>query len=132
MNKVCIPKLRFSGFDGEWEEKSLFDISEDVSYGMNAAAKKFDGIHKYIRITDIDSDSRKFSPNPVTSPEGSIDEKFKLKVNDIVFTRTGASVGKSYLYNVSDGALYYAGFLIKFSITNADSYFVFCHTLRNS
>ncbi len=132
MNSLNVPQLRFSGFEGEWENKTLFDISKEVSYGMNAAAKTFDGIHKYIRITDIDSDSRKFNPNPLTSPEGDIDERFKLKINDIVFTRTGASVGKSYLYNEDDGALYYAGFLIKFSITNANSYFIFCQTLKES
>ena len=132
MNSLNVPQLRFPGFDGEWENKTLFDISKDVSYGMNAAAKTFDGTHKYIRITDIDSDSRKFNPNPLTSPEGNIDERFKLKINDIVFTRTGASVGKSYLYNEEDGALYYAGFLIKFSITKANSYFIFCQTLKDS
>lgn len=130
--KALVPVLRFQEFEGNWEEKTLFDISKEVSYGMNAAAKTFDGIHKYIRITDIDSESRKFIPNPLTSPEGDIDEKFKLKVNDLLFTRTGASVGKSYLYDSKDGALYYAGFLIKFNIAKADSYFVYSLTLKES
>jgi hypothetical protein len=116
-------QLRFQEFDGEWEKKTLFDISKDVSYGMNAASKSFDGIHKYLRITDIDADTRKFNPNPLTSPEGFIDKKFKLKENDLLFTRTGASVGKSYLYDSKDGDLYYAGFLIKFNIVKANSYF---------
>jgi type I restriction enzyme S subunit len=132
MNRVNVPQLRFKGFEGEWKNKTLFDISKEVSYGMNAAAKAFDGTHKYIRITDIDSDSRKFIPNPLTSPEGHIDEKFKLKDNDLLFTRTGASVGKSYLYDSKDGALYYAGFLIKFNIAKANSYFVYSLTLKES
>jgi type I restriction enzyme S subunit len=132
MNRVNVPQLRFKGFKGEWENKTLFDISKEVSYGMNAAAKAFNGTHKYIRITDIDSDSRKFIPNPLTSPEGHIDEKFKLKDNDLLFTRTGASVGKSYLYDSKDGALYYAGFLIKFNIAKANSYFVYSLTLKES
>jgi type I restriction enzyme S subunit len=132
MNRVNVPQLRFKGFEGEWKNKTLFDISKEVSYGMNAAAKAFDGTHKYIRITDIDIDSRKFIPNPLTSPEGHIDEKFKLKDNDLLFTRTGASVGKSYLYDSKDGALYYAGFLIKFNIAKANSYFVYSLTLKES
>ncbi len=133
MQQLFSGKLRFKDENGKaypkWEEKTLFDISENVSYGMNAAATEFDGFHKYLRITDIVSG--KFKPNPLTSPAGQIDEKFKLMENDIVFARTGASVGKSYLYNPSDGNLYYAGFLIKFSITNANSYFVYSLTLRD-
>ncbi|MCH4100180.1 MAG: restriction endonuclease subunit S [Prevotella sp.] len=47
-----------------------------------------------------------------------------------MFARTGASVGKTYLYKKSDGILYYAGFLIKMNISEADSKFVFLQTLR--
>lgn len=128
--KKITPKLRFKGFKDIWSKKTLFDISENVSYGMNAAATEFDGIHKYIRITDIDVNTGEFKPDPLTSPLGDIDERFKLREGDIVFARTGASVGKSHLYNPKDGALYYAGFLIKFSITNANPYFIYSLTLR--
>ena len=128
----AVPKLRFKEFSEPWGKKTLFDISENVSYGMNSAAIEFDGVHKYIRITDIDIDSGTFKPNPLTSPDGEIEDKFKLKVNDIVFARTGASVGKSYLYNPKDGALYYAGFLIKFSITKANAYFIYSLTLKEA
>lgn len=126
-----IPELRFSEFTESWNRKSLKNLTSNPSYGMNAAATKFDGNNKYLRITDIDEESRKFSPNPLSSPEGFIDEKFVLKEGDIVFARTGASVGKSYLYNKDDGRLLYAGFLIKFSITGADSNFIFQQTLRD-
>jgi type I restriction enzyme S subunit len=130
--KVLAPKLRFKGFNDNWNKTSLFEISENVAYGMNAAAVEFDGIHKYIRITDIDEETGTFKPNPQTSPDGNKDDKFKLKEGDIVFARTGASVGKSYLYNPKDGNLYYAGFLIKFSLINADPFFVYSITLKES
>jgi type I restriction enzyme S subunit len=116
----------------EWEERKLGDISTKVMYGMNSAAKSFDGKNKYLRITDIDENSRSFVPNPLTSPEGEILEKYKLKPGDIVFARTGASTGKCYLYTESDGDLYFAGFLIKFSITEAIPYFIFVQTFRNT
>ena len=80
---------------------------------MNAAAVKFDGKHKYIRITDIDEETSDFIPNPLSSPDGVLEQKYLVKENDILFARTGASVGKSYLYNHNDGELYFAGFLIR-------------------
>jgi len=126
-----VPSLRFPEFDGEWEEKRLGDISSNVMYGMNSSAMSFDGTNKYIRITDIDEESRAFRPNPLTSPDGKLEEKYKLKDGDIVFARTGASVGKSYMYQESDGVLYFAGFLIRFSITSSNTKFVFQQTLRS-
>lgn len=98
---------------------------------MNAAAKPFDGSNKYVRITDINEESRQFSLSDLTSPEGAIEDKYKLREGDIVFARTGASVGKAYLYRTDDGNVLFAGFLIRFSITKADPYFVFCQTFRH-
>jgi type I restriction enzyme S subunit len=54
-----------------------------------------------------------------------------MKENDIVFARTGASVGKTYLYDKKDGCLYYAGFLIRANIRKGNPYFVFSETKRN-
>lgn len=99
-------------------------------YGMNSAAKDYDGFNKYIRITDISETSNKFIPNPLTSPDGDLEDKYKLKKGDIVFARTGASTGKTYLYDDNDRNLYFAGFLIKFHIDNADPKFIFYNTLK--
>ena len=57
-------------------------------------------------------------------------ENYRLQEGDIVFARTGASVGKTYIYKPSDGIMYYAGFLIRARIQpeySAD--FVFQNTL---
>ncbi len=127
-----IPELRFSEFTEEWVEKKLGEVADDFSYGMNSAATIYDGTNKYIRITDIDENTRTFSPNPLTSPNGTIETKFRLQKGDMVFARTGASVGKSYLYNNDDGNLYFAGFLIKVSIEKASEKFIFFQTLRSN
>jgi type I restriction enzyme S subunit len=127
-----VPTLRFPEFTSKWEKKKLGEISNEIMYGMNAAAIPFDGKNKYLRITDIDEDSRTFIPKPLTSPDGVIEKKYKLKVGDILFTRTGASVGKSYLYNSNDGNLFFAGFLIKFSIIGANPYLIFSQTLTSN
>ena len=111
-----------------WIITTLGDISENVMYGMNAKAISFDGKHKYIRITDIDEDTNKFRPNPLTSPNGSVEHNYKLIEGDLVFARTGASVGKPYLYDKNDGELYFAGFLIRFHIADHVPYFIFLQT----
>lgn len=127
-----VPKLRFKEFTESWNNTTLGKISKNIMYGMNSASKTFDGENKYIRITDINENSNKFIANPLTSPDGNLKNEFLLKKGDIVFARTGASTGKSYLYNLDDGKLYFAGFLIKFHIFNANPKFVFYLTLRDS
>ena len=131
INRNNVPKLRFGEFNNEWKEVKLKDLSTDISYGMNVPATDYDGENKYIRITDIDEETSLYTNNNV-SPLGILDDKFLLKENDILFARTGASTGKTYLYDKKDGKLYYAGFLIKAHIK--DNYigkFIFEQTKLN-
>ncbi len=125
-----MPKLRFPGFEGEWTKKRLSEVATGFDYGMNVAAIKFDGTNQYIRITDIDDESRCCNQSNPVSPAGILDEKYVVGVNDILFARTGASTGKSYIYKETDGKLYFAGFLIRVTV-NAEnnSIFVFYTTL---
>ncbi|MCS7474605.1 restriction endonuclease subunit S, partial [Myroides odoratimimus] len=124
-----VPNLRFPGFEEEWETKKLGEVATNVMYGMNAAATNYDGENQYIRITDIDEQTRLFCPNPLSSPDGELDNKYLLHKGDILFARTGASVGKSYLYNDKDGKVYFAGFLIRLNVRAEDPYFIFSQTL---
>lgn len=98
---------------------------------MNAPAREYDGRNKYLRITDIGEELRTFSPESLTSPECELDDSYKLAIGDLLFARTGASVGKSYLYKPEDGNVYYAGYLIKYSIINAVPAFVYQCTLTS-
>ncbi|MBG6236292.1 type I restriction enzyme S subunit [Pedobacter sp. CAN_A7] len=125
------PAIRFSEFRDTWSYHTLGQLSKEVMYGMNSSAIDFDGVNKYLRITDIDEESRRFIPKPLTSPDGNIEDKYKLKEGDIVFARTGASVGKSYLYKKEDGNVLFAGFLIKFSLCGAHPAFIYYLTLRD-
>ncbi len=134
MNKRQEPRLRFKGFMETWEEKTLNDVSEIFEYGLNAQAVNFDGVHKYIRITDIDDESRQFLQENVTSPDVDFSkaDNYKLQKGDLLFARTGASVGKSYLYNENDGLVYFAGFLIRAKLKKEfDAQFIFQNTLTN-
>ena len=92
-----VPEIRFAGFAEPWEQRKLGELSSSFEYGLNAAAKKYDGKNKYIRITDIDDDNREFKQENITSPDTDLSfaENYKLSEGDILFARTGASVGKA-------------------------------------
>ena len=127
------PKRRFKGFTDAWEQRKLGECMNSFAYGLNAAAKEYDGMHKYIRITDIDDETHNFIQSNLTSPDIDFNmdvSDYKLNVGDIVFARTGASVGKTYLYNPNDGDLYYAGFLIRGKVKeDCDAGFIYQNTL---
>jgi len=106
---------RFSG-SGEWEVVPLGQcLRRAPTYGVNAPAVSLDSrFPTYLRITDITEDGR-FAEATKVSVNHPATESYMLEPGDIVFARTGASVGKSYLYNQKDGSLVFAGFLIRIS-----------------
>ncbi|HFI0640806.1 TPA: restriction endonuclease subunit S [Streptococcus suis] len=115
-----------------WELRKLGEVASSFDYGLNSAATEYDGENKYLRITDIDDDSRGFNISDLTSPEIDLFglDEYRLNIGDIVFARTGASVGKSYIYRSIDGKVYFAGFLIRAKIKdNFNPDFVFQNTL---
>lgn len=127
-------KIRFKGYTEDWEQRKLGELASSFEYGLNAAAKEYDGENKYIRITDIDDNTHEFLTDNLTSPDIELTgaDNYKLTEGDILFARTGASVGKSYIYKNSDGLVYYAGFLIRARIKEEyDTEFVFQNTLTD-
>lgn len=133
--KSDAPAIRFKGFSDAWEQRKLSEMCGTFEYGLNAAAKEFDGKNKYIRITDIDDASREFLLSDLSSPDICLDgmSKYLLSSGDIVFARTGASVGKTYIYRENDGIVYFAGFLIRAKVNqDNDAEFVFQSTLSPS
>ncbi len=110
------PALRFPDFlnDGEWEVKRLGDcLIQTPDYGINSSAVPFsNNLPTYLRITDI-SDDGLFIKESKVSVDTVLSKDNSLQEGDIVFARTGASVGKVYKYRESDGPLVFAGFLIR-------------------
>ena len=82
-----------------------------LSYGSGASAIDFDGQIRYVRITDIQEDGR-LSPDAMSPSQ--FDAKYLLNDGDILLARSGATVGKTYLYDSNDGNAVYAGYLIRF------------------
>ena len=94
-----------------FETSALKEVAiGSLSYGSTAPAIEYDGKTRYVRITDITETG---SLNDDIKSAAKIDEKYILSEGDILFTRTGATVGKTFLYQRKYGRCIYAGFLIK-------------------
>ena len=90
-----------------------FLLREPLRYGANAAAEHDDpGWPRYIRITDIDSHCRLRDDSfKSLNPGEAMD--YILEDRDILFARSGATVGKSFMYRKNDGPACFAGYLIR-------------------
>ena len=102
----------------EIQNTTLASLSVDGrgSYGIGASAvERSEDLYTYLRITDIRDDGT-LNMADLKSVDDTKASQYLLKPNDIVFARTGASTGRNYFYDGTDGEFVYAGFLIKFSI----------------
>lgn len=132
---MVVKKTEIGVIPNDWIVSTLLAcLVGKPSYGINAPAIEYSPqLPRYIRITDI-TESGAYSNNKSVSVEAKNIDRYYLAENDIVLARTGASVGKSYLYQKKDGNLVYAGFLIKASVNAnvADARYIFAclHTQR--
>jgi type I restriction enzyme S subunit len=83
----------------------LGEVAISFDYGLNSAATEYDGENKYLRITDIDDDSREFNISDLTSPEINLFglDEYRLSIGDILFARTGSRVEKKVLMTSCSG-----------------------------
>ncbi|WP_051530573.1 restriction endonuclease subunit S [Ruminococcus flavefaciens] len=88
------------------------NLSESIQYGYNAPAKQ-SGRIKMVRITDIQDNKVQWNSVPYCDIDEESINNYILKNNDILFARTGGTVGKSFIVdNISEEAVY-AGYLIR-------------------
>lgn len=105
-------KSQFIEMFGDSPTKELRDVCiQSGEYGSNTPADTYDGNTRYVRITDI-NDYGKLNKELV-SPR-VIEEKYLLTKNDLLFARTGNTVGKTYLHE--HGRMIYAGYLIRYRL----------------
>ncbi|MBO6584747.1 MAG: restriction endonuclease subunit S [Gracilimonas sp.] len=89
-------------------------IKGNGRYGINESASDYDPQKpRYLRITDID-DYGNLKQDGEKSVDSEDYAKYLLEEGEIVFARTGNTVGKTYLHKEENGKLVYAGYLIKF------------------
>ena len=99
-----------------WDVVRLGDVCSPPEYGAGAPARPFDPIlPRYVRITDLTDDGR-LRTEDARSANPSQVKGYELEPGDLLFARSGATVGKTYLYRPQDGPCVYAGYLIRFRV----------------
>ncbi|MDD4749266.1 MAG: restriction endonuclease subunit S, partial [Methanosarcinaceae archaeon] len=96
----------------EWKITKLGDYSEKIQYGYTQSSSQEPIGPKFLRITDIKNNSVNWNKVPYCSCSDKDYEKYKIRENDIVFARTGATTGKSYLITKPPKTVF-ASYLIK-------------------
>ncbi len=94
-----------------WKEKKIGEICDKPQYGYTASAQQEKVGPKLLRITDIQNSEVKWDNVPYCKCDNS--EKYELKSDDIVFARTGATVGKSFLIESIPEKSVFASYLIR-------------------
>ena len=101
-----------------WEIKKLGEVAK-VMYGYTEKSYIEEIGPKFLRITDIQNDGVNWDTVPYCYINDSDFEKYKLINGDIVFARTGATTGKSYLV-INPPKSVFASYLVKLNIINID------------
>ena len=105
-------KSQFLEMFGNAKRTPLVDVClKSGEYGSNSPADDYDGNIRYVRITDITDEGN--LNNLLVSPR-KIEEKYLLVKDDLLFARTGNTVGKTYLHN--EGKMVFAGYLIRYKL----------------
>ena len=95
-----------------WVWTNVGDIASCISYGVSESAKT-EGKYRLLRITDIQDNAVNWETVPYTDFDESKASDYLLNDGDILFARTGATVGKSYLVNGINTKAIYASYLIR-------------------
>ncbi len=111
----------FNNHSKKWPSMPLNQLSE-IKYGYTEKSNFSNVGPKFLRITDIQNNSVDWNQVPycIISEEDS--KKYELKNGDIVFARTGATTGKSYLIENPPNAVF-ASYLIRLRINLQDKLF---------
>ena len=95
-----------------WEWTTIGEISSSILYGVSESAKET-GQYKLLRITDIQNNKVNWETVPFTDYDNNRAQAYLLNDGDILFARTGATVGKSYLVEHLNESAIYASYLIR-------------------
>lgn len=95
-----------------WEWTTIGEIASSILYGVSESAKET-GQYKLLRITDIQNNKVNWETVPFTDYDNNKAQAYLLNDGDILFARTGATVGKSYLVEGLRDSAIYASYLIR-------------------
>lgn len=95
-----------------WVWTEIAEISSSINYGVSESAK-VTGKYRLLRITDIQDGKVSWESVPFTDYPEDKAKAFELSDGDILFARTGATVGKSYLVESAPNNAIFASYLIR-------------------
>ena len=108
-------KTEIGEIPAEWEVRRFGDLCNgQPEYGANVSSiDKDKSLPRYIRITDITEDGKLLEAT-WQSIKREFAQPYILEEGDFLFARSGATVGKTYLYRNKDGECAFAGYMIRF------------------
>ena len=102
-----------------WTWARLGEIAESIEYGYTAASTREPIGPRLLRITDIQNDSVDWTSTPFCQIDQTALEKYQLHSGDLLFARTGATTGKSYLLRGEPPLAVFASYLIRVRLTTS-------------
>lgn len=110
-------RTKYGQIPSSWDVVSLGEISNGKGqYGANVPKAPFDPeLPRYVRITDIGFDGS-LKPDDVASISEEAARPYILEEGDLLFARSGATVGKSFRYRSLYGRCAFAGYLVRFKL----------------
>lgn len=96
-----------------WQRYSLEELSETINYGLTASAVHREDGPRFLRITDIQDNTVKWASVPSCNASRNELVQCQLQAGDIVFARTGATTGKSFLIRNCPNEAVFASYLIR-------------------
>ena len=100
-----------------WVQTDIGSIGKIIHYGYTATSTKKDTGTRYLRITDIQNNSVDWNNVPFCKISQEKKPDFLLHENNIVFARTGGTVGKSFLIKNDIPSAIFASYLIRVVLT---------------
>lgn len=100
-----------------WQWAELQDCSSKIEYGYTASAQST-GEVQMLRITDLQAEGIDWTAVPYCEISSADEEKYKVQPGDILFARTGGTVGKSHLM-LDERRSVFASYLIRLRTLSA-------------
>ncbi|MDI6807835.1 MAG: restriction endonuclease subunit S [Candidatus Eisenbacteria bacterium] len=112
-----------------WQWTAVGELAGGIHYGYTEKAADLPIGPRFLRITDIQNSGVDWDSVPYCKIDESMKEKYLLKDGDLVFARTGATVGKSFLIRGDIPEAVFASYLIRIilhrSVTKETVYYFF-------
>jgi len=101
-----------------WKVERLKNITDSIQYGYTESSSKEEIGPKFLRITDIQNNKVDWNNVPYCKIDDFGKDKYLLKDGDLLFARTGATVGKSFLIKGVIPEAIFASYLIRVRVNH--------------